>query len=251
MEKVKVENVMIGEGRPKIIVPITGQTQEHILLEAHQARKSTCDIVEWRIDHFEGVKQQGLVATLSHQVKDLLQKPLLITFRTKAEGGATELAVEEYYILYRDILLNGSADLIDLEVNLPDYIVLGLKNIAYLNNVQVIMSEHHFEKTPKKNQIIQSLHAMANKGANIAKIATMPQDAEDVLTLLSASVKLKTELDIPVICIAMGELGQVSRFTGELFGSAATFASLESDSAPGQLPLGKVEELQNLLKLSH
>ena len=53
MEKVKVENVMIGEGRPKIIVPITGQTQEHILLEAHQARKSTCDIVEWRIDHFE------------------------------------------------------------------------------------------------------------------------------------------------------------------------------------------------------
>lgn len=45
MKHVKVGSVTVGEGRPKIIVPLTGQSQEEILLEAHQARKSPCDIV--------------------------------------------------------------------------------------------------------------------------------------------------------------------------------------------------------------
>lgn len=250
MKSVKVDQVTIGEGRPKIIVPITGRTKEEILLEAHQARKSSCDLVEWRIDLFEGVKQDGVVASLSHEVRELLQKPLLITFRSELEGGDLALPVEEYYILYRNIILNGSVDLIDLELTLPDYIILGLKNIAYLNNVKIVMSSHDFNSTPHQNILLNKLKQMNIKGANIAKIAVMPTDAVDVLTLLSTSLAASKEIDIPIIMIAMGEFGKVSRFTGELFGSAATFASLTEGSAPGQLPLHKVRELQDLLKLS-
>lgn len=250
MKYVKVDSVTIGEGRPKIIVPLTGRTQEDVLLEAHQARKSPCDLVEWRIDLFEALKQDGAVAHLSHQIRDLIQKPLLITFRSVAEGGNVELPVEEYYILYRTIMLNGSVDLIDLELAMPDYIVLGLKNIAFLNNVKVIMSFHDFNGTPTKNILLQKLKQMQQKGADIAKLAVMPTSADDVLTVLSTTLRASKEFDIPLVTIAMGDLGKVSRFTGELFGSAATFASLEDTSAPGQLPLRTMRDLHDLLKLS-
>lgn len=250
MKHVKVGSVTVGEGRPKIIVPLTGQSQEEILLEAHQARKSPCDIVEWRIDRFQGVKEDGAVANLSHQIRDLIQKPLLITFRSVAEGGQLDLSVEEYYILYRNILLNGSVDLIDLELAMPDYIGLGLKNIAYLNNVQVIMSYHNFKGTPPKAILLQKLQEMYEKGADIAKLAVMPTSAADVLSLMSLTLEASKTFDLPLLTIAMGDLGKVSRFTGELFGSAATFASLENRLAPGQLPLHTMRDLQDLLKLS-
>lgn len=250
MKQVKVDTVTIGEGRPKLIVPLTGRTQEEILLEAHQARKSACDLVEWRIDLFEAFKVEGAVANLSHQVRELIQKPLIITCRSQAEGGAADLPVEEYYILYRHIILNGSVDLIDLELAMPDYIVLGLKNIAYLNNVQVILSFHDFSGTPAKNILLQKLKQMQAKGADIAKLAVMPESADDVLTLLSTTLKASQEMDLPLITMSMGELGRLTRFTGELFGSAASFATLTDSSAPGQLPLETMRDLQDLLKLS-
>ena len=40
MKTVQVRNITIGEGRPKICVPIVGQTKEDILLEAGDLRKN-------------------------------------------------------------------------------------------------------------------------------------------------------------------------------------------------------------------
>ena len=50
--------------------------------------------------------------------------------------------------------------------------------------------------------------------------------------------------DTPIISMSMGSLGAISRMTGELFGSAVTFASLSKSSAPGQLTLTRaIDEL--------
>ena len=39
MKTVQVRNITLGEGRPKICVPIVGQTKDDILLEAGYLRK--------------------------------------------------------------------------------------------------------------------------------------------------------------------------------------------------------------------
>ena len=44
-------------------------------------------------------------------------------------------------------------------------------------------------------------------------------------------------LAIPVVSMAMGGLGAVSRVCGASFGSALTFAVGQSASAPGQMPI--------------
>ena len=55
MNTVKVRNIEIGAGAPKIIIPIVGVTKEEILDAARSFASVTYDVVEWRVDWFEGV----------------------------------------------------------------------------------------------------------------------------------------------------------------------------------------------------
>ena len=52
---VEVRGVKIGEGVPKICVPIVGKTKEEILAAARSFENVALDVVEWRVDWFEGV----------------------------------------------------------------------------------------------------------------------------------------------------------------------------------------------------
>ena len=117
---VTVGNVTLGEGRPKIIVPIVGKTEAEILEAAVQARDLDCDLIEWRIDFFEKVEEPSQVAVLSHKVKEAIQKPLLVTFRTKKEGGELELSDQAYFDIYAELLKTGAVDLLDVELLMPE-----------------------------------------------------------------------------------------------------------------------------------
>jgi 3-dehydroquinate dehydratase I len=74
----------------------------------------------------------------------------------------------------------------------------------------------------------------------------MPRAMDDVLTLLAATLAASGALRIPVISMAMGGAGAVTRLAGGLFGSALSFAVGEQASAPGQWP---IEELETALAL--
>ena len=89
---------------------------------------------------------------------------------------------------------------------------------------------------------------MEEAGADIAKIAVMPESTEDVLTLLSATCKAKKELTCPVITMSMAGTGVISRLGGEVFGSSMTFGAAKKASAPGQLG---VTDLSTVLDLLH
>ena len=52
---VEVRGVKIGEGVPKICVPIVGKTKEEILAAAKSFADVKMDVVEWRVDWFDGV----------------------------------------------------------------------------------------------------------------------------------------------------------------------------------------------------
>ena len=87
MKTVKIGETIIGEGFPKIIVPLVGKTREDLFSEARNLQEIDCDIVEWRIDFFEEVTDAKATAAFSYELKKILAKPLLVTFRSKREGG--------------------------------------------------------------------------------------------------------------------------------------------------------------------
>ena len=100
-----------------------------------------------------------------------------------------------------------------------------------------MLSFHDFQRTPPLQELLERFRQAQALGADLAKVAVMPQHPADVLTLLQATWQASEELAIPVAGMAMGALGAVSRVAGGEFGSALTFAVGQAASAPGQLPI--------------
>ena len=247
---VEVRGVKIGEGVPKICVPIVGKTKEEILAAARSFEDVALDVVEWRVDWFEGVFDFAQVEDVLKDLRPALgETPILFTFRTSKEGGEKEISVNDYAALNIAAAQSGYVDLIDVEAFTGDEVVKTIINAAHEAGVKVIASNHDFFKTPEKEEIIRRLCMMQELGADIPKIAVMPTCKQDVITLLSATLEMSEKYaDRPIITMSMAGTGVVSRLTGETFGSALTFGAASKASAPGQVG---VHELKQVLDIIH
>ena len=231
MNPVKVRNITIGEGTPKICVPIVGVTKEEIL----EAGKNICtigaDVIEWRVDWYENVFDFD-------QIED-----------TAKEGGEKAIETDVYVALNERAAKSGQVDLIDVEAFTGETAVKQIIETAHATGVKVVASNHDFHKTPAQEEIVSRLCKMQELGADIPKIAVMPQNKKDVLTLLSATREMSEEhADRPIITMSMAGTGVISRLCGEVFGSALTFGAAGKASAPGQMG---VEDLKTVLELLH
>lgn len=246
---VTVRNVTIGEGMPKVCVPIVGSTKEEIIKEAEKVRHLPVDLVEWRADWFEQVFEDACVEEMLSILREKLGNlPLLFTFRSKREGGEKEIDVQTYVELNEAAVKTGCIDLVDAELFCGENSVRTIIETAHRNDVRVIVSNHDFEKTPEKSEIVNRLLTMRKIGADIPKIAVMPQKRADVLTLLAATEEVSETADCPIITMSMSGIGMISRLSGEVFGSAVTFGAGEKASAPGQIG---AEDLKQILKILH
>lgn len=269
---VTVRNIKIGEGTPKICVPLVGRTKEEILAEAEKVKGLPVDMAEWRGDWFSAIKDPEQVRNVLTALRKVLPDlPLLFTFRTSREGGEQEISIEEYRSVNRCVIKTGLVDLIDVELfidgaasdspaeALPlsdepsaagrdEGTVEMLIREAHACGVKVIVSNHDFEMTPPEAEILHRLRAMERIGADIAKIAVMPLSRKDVLALLAATEQMYRTAAVPVVTMSMSGQGAISRLCGEVFGSAITFGSAGRASAPGQIA---VEELREVLRLIH
>lgn len=250
MNPVKVRNIEIGTGVPKICVPIVGVTKEEIITEAKSFKDIPVDVVEWRVDWFEGVFDFAQVEDVLKDLREALgETPILFTFRTSKEGGEKAIEAQPYAELNKKAAKSGYVDLVDVEVFTGDDIVKDIVAGAHEYGVKVVASNHDFDKTPAKEDIVGRLVKMQELGADIPKIAVMPTCRKDVLTLLAATEEMYTEhADRPIITMSMAGMGLISRLCGEVFGSALTFGAAKKASAPGQ---AAVNELNEMLQFLH
>ncbi len=143
----------------------------------------------------------------------------------------------------------GQADLIDVELFRGEELLRDICREAKARGVKVIASSHDFEKTPAKEEILARLIRMQDCGADLLKLAVMPQDAGDVLTLLSATWEMQEQYaKQPVVTMSMGPKGAVSCLAGEVFGSAMTFGSTGVASAPGQVSVPELKMALEVLR---
>ena len=250
MNTVKIRDIEIGAGAPKIIVPIVGITKEDIIEEAKTFDSIPVDVVEWRVDWFEGVFDFAKVEDVLKDLRTVLGNiPLLMTLRTSKEGGEKAIEPDAYAELNIKAAQTGYVDLIDVEIFTGDEIVKKIIDGAHAEGVKVIASNHDFFKTPAKADIIYRLRKMQDMNADIPKIAVMPQNKKDVLTLLAATEEMATNYaDRPIITMSMAGTGVISRLCGEVFGSSMTFGAAKKASAPGQMG---VNDLNTVLGLLH
>ena len=190
---VQVRNIKIGEGMPKICVPLVEKNKQAFLDSAKELKNIDLDLVELRIDHFEEVENLDEVKELVKCLREILDEtPILFTFRSLKEGGEKEVSVDYYKTLNIEIAKTGYVDLIDVELFTGDDIVKEIVLEAHNLNVKVVMSNHDFDKTPEREEIVKRLCKMQELNADLPKIAVMPKSTTDVLTLLCATDDMVT-----------------------------------------------------------
>ncbi|MBE6063750.1 MAG: type I 3-dehydroquinate dehydratase [Clostridium butyricum] len=250
MNVVEVKNVRIGEGIPKVTLPVVGRSDLELIEEVKGLKEIKFDIVEWRVDFYENVEDIEKVKEILFEIrKELIDIPILFTFRTKKEGGEREVPIEYYVKLNCEIAKTKQVDLVDVELFTGDNYVKEVVDTAHENGVKVVISNHDFFKTPTKEEIISRLTMMKELKADLPKIAVMPQSEADVLTLLCATNEMKQKYaDQPIITMSMAGMGVISRVCGEFFGSVLTFGAGKKASAPGQIG---IKDLNTVLKILH
>ncbi len=244
MLPIRIRDLEIGEGIPKICVPIVGKSPSEVLEQARNIVKLPADLVEWRCDWYEQADSCESVQTMLHNLREVLgEKPLLFTFRTAAEGGACSISKDYYVELNSWALDSGCVDLIDVELFMGDEVMQKMLAHAKAHHVAIVASNHDFEKTPPQEEMLSRLIRMQELGADILKIAVMPQCEADVEVLLDTTKKMAEQYaERPLVTMSMSELGLISRIEGELYGSAITFGAAGAISAPGQVPVGELKE---------
>ncbi len=244
MSKLKVRNLTLGSGQPKVCISLIARNFEELFAEAMRISEMDCDLIEWRADYFMYINDISFMKKAAYFIRYAIEdKPLIFTFRTLEEGGGQDIDPDYYFELNRYMVHTGLVDIIDLEFGKLTDSDTDVIKFAKQNNVKVLLSTHDFLSTPTETEMTDVIYDMRYLGADICKVAVTPNDMTDVLTILKSSDKIQTERDnIPFVLIGMGDLGRLTRMTGELFGSVLTFASSgKYQSATGQM---SIEELR-------
>ncbi len=226
----------------RLIVPVTAPTFEQARTDLLRARGAGADMVELRLDRMDALHRADFEA-LRSAAEGL---PLLCTPRSPAEGGAWD--VDDGHRLERVAELRGCADWWDLELatwdrcvaKLPEDVREVVGRLWGEGGASLILSAHDFRQRPHDLcRLVERMNEIAECG--VAKIVFQARHISECFELFD----LMRSNPKPVIAIAMGEAGVITRILAKKFGAFGTFAALERgrESAPGQVMIDDMKGL--------
>jgi len=248
--KLKPQGPIQGE-RCAICVPIVGPTVEDILSQVKDAVQAKVDLVELRPDMWmknTDLHEDEYLPTIVKIVEEVHSRfadmPTLFTWRTIGEGGETPLCSDNYIKLLQAIVDQDLVQAIDVELFAYTEEMGSVMKQAHQQGIQTVMSYHNFQSTPD----IETLHVYAERmvsvDAQVIKFALMPSTNDDVLSVLQFTKELMEQYpQLPRITMSMGQLGQMTRTCGHVFGNCLTFGTLGHVSAPGQVEVEVLKQL--------
>ncbi len=189
------------------------------------------DIIEFRLD--------ALVQRVD-EIEDILRSlkvPALLTARHPAEGGMNRLTLATRRSLL--MRLQPLALLVDVELRSVKSF-LDVIAAAKSRGVKVVVSDHHFGKTPPLANLLKRERAAFQAGADIFKLATNTTRVCDFTALLDFISQNKPR---PRAVMGMGVFGKVSRLTLAKAGSVLNYGYLDKPNAPGQWEARELKKL--------
>ncbi len=250
-----------------VCVPITVEDLDQALADAAYARTLGADLVEFRVDGFfsggAGALASGEGDETRRIIKLVAQSPLpcILTCRSAAEGGLYDGDETDRVSLYERLgtatgLNEHPPRFLDIEhaafsrsANIRQKINLATDHPARRREFapSLILSAHDFDQRPGDlTRRVLAMHAEA--AAQVTKIAFRARSLRDNLELF----EMLREAPKPMIALAMGEFGLMSRVLAGKFGAFLTFASLKkaSATAPGQPTIGELLRLYRFRSIS-
>lgn len=222
-------------GNYRIAVPVIGPNIIDLSRQGLRAVQQGASILEFRMDCMKGVDS-------SHLKFLFKQRPKIITNRHSDEAGPDERFGWKGNEKGRIDLLQSHAEYV------PAFIDIELEHFAEIERdrakTSLIVSYHNFNETPGDNVLEDIFNRAVDKGANLVKIVTMTNNADDSRRLLDFTER-KREVK-GIIILGMGEYGRETRIHGHTKGSYLTYACLDGEAtAPGQTTIKELRECWN------
>lgn len=212
----------------QICVSLTDETTQGVLARM-EALAPVADLFEIRGDL---ILDLDLLTILRARVK-----PLVFTCRSAEEGGQWRDTETRRRMNLLEAVKRGF-DYVDVEYR-SDFLDVMIEK----SGSGLIISYHDLSGMPE--DLDGLYYRMCNKGADIVKIAVTPGSIADVATLLEFADQASRGGGKPVIAIAMGPMGIVSRIAAGRYGAPFMFASAAAgaEAAPGQIPAALMADL--------
>lgn len=238
-----------------LCVPIMVEDEPTAHRHAAEARDAGADIVEFRIDSFftgsrssDGSLDEREVRAIQRLIRDC-PVPCIVTCRAASEAGGTggydgdDMARIALY----EALGTGAGEqtpprYLDVELatysrsaNIRQKVNLAVDHPAQRRTMStgLILSTHDFAGRPP--DLLRRLAAISHEpAARIAKVAITARSVRDNLELFD--LLAENAADKPMIALAMGRFGLMSRVLAPKFGGFLTFGALRpgAGTAPGQ-----------------
>jgi len=216
------------------------KTTEDIINTANDYIKKGADLLELRID--------GIVDANSDTIRKTIEEisfPIIVTNRSKNEGGFFLGSERERINILKSCCALDFVEFVDIELQcdpcLRTYILGKCEDVG----VKTIISFHDFKKTPPIDDLLSIVKEERSLG-DIAKIAVMPKDLEDTISVLAIMSRCDN-----TIAISMGELGSYTRVMASKFNAPITFATGGDVTAPGQIDIETMKLMLNMDLMDH
>jgi 3-dehydroquinate dehydratase/shikimate dehydrogenase len=205
----------------RICVSLTDETTAAVI-ERMARLEDTADLFEVRADRVLDLDLLTLIRAR--------RKPLVLTCRARAHGGAWPDGDPRRALTLLEAAKRGF-DYVDVEYDSGFVDVMEEKAGRGL-----IVSHHDPQATPRNLDALYS--SMSDLGADIVKIAVTPRSIADVARLLAFAERAARGHGPPLIAIAMGPLGIITRVLGGRYGAPFMYAAAEAgvEAAPFQIP---------------
>ena len=219
-----------------ICIPIMARDMDGFLKKMAKAN-TLADIIEIRLDIMEEFDLKEIIKSAT--------KPILVTYRSKKEGGEGSAGYETR-VRHLSDAMGAGADYVDVEFGIP----LEHRKAIFQNrgSCKIVVSLHLRNGTPSRERLDLLFKKTVATGADVVKIVTWARKYDDNLRVLELIPKAQA-IGIKIIAFCMGPLGRISRIASLSMGGHMTFASLESgeESASGQIPASDMKKILEIL----
>ena len=212
---------------PRICVALGLPTAALLASAAETEYKDGNTFLEFRLDYLKSPASGiEVLRAFKERYPDCY---LLATCRHRHASGHFNGDVQQQLRILKDVARAG-ATFVDLEIETAEQIKPELELLRKL--APLCLSYHNFESTPALGAILKRLQRIP---ADVHKIAVTARKPSDNLRLFDA---LRAEHKIPLIVMAMSEVGFVSRVLSPSMGSLYSYAAPSADAgtAQGQVP---------------
>jgi 3-dehydroquinate dehydratase / shikimate dehydrogenase len=226
---------------PKICIALGLPDIPRLIEQARREVEAGESFLEFRLDYLPD-PAAGAVA-ISKFLEEYPNCTILATCRRHQNHGRFNGSIEEQLRIL-DIAIQNGARAIDVEIETAE--VVPDRCAALRNNAILIVSWHHFETTPPLDPVLKRMQKVT---ADVYKVVSTARKPSDTGRMLAAS---RLSPKIPLVTLAMGEVGFPTRVLSTGLGAVFTYAAPAhaQGTASGQVNARQLRSLYRMDKFT-